>query len=216
MLKSFRILTLLIIFASLISCSDDSDIKEAISSRLKDPGSVRFGEISIVKMQDNYFEGKGIEIACVTFNAKNSFGGYAGEHQALVVKTANGWEMDKDPSEVSHKDCVERLRHRAIKAKGELEPITVALADQGATRYLQLSIVVILNDEANWQVFNQFEPKIQTAIFLYLAGQKSSMLTTDYDKQRLAEGIRQEIDSVFKSQTKYMVKEVIIKSFNLF
>lgn len=207
-----RAITLIIIIASLTSCSDNSEIKKAVASHLKDPDSARFGEISTVKMQEKDIEGKNIEIACVTVNAKNSFGGYGGDHQALVVKTIHGWETDGEPSKVSHKDCVERLTNRAQRPLGELEPFIVSLADTDATHYLQLSIGVTLDNESNRQSLNQLEPLIRNNVTLYLSMQKSDGLSTDDGKIRLRDGVRDEINSILKSRTDFQIKEVIIKS----
>jgi hypothetical protein len=59
------------------SAEDRATLEQLIAASLKDPDSARFsGKIVIVN-------GKA---ACVEVNAKNSFGGYTGFQQAMLVK----------------------------------------------------------------------------------------------------------------------------------
>ncbi len=68
----------------LAACNSlQSGAEKVVRDSLKDPDSARFGE---------FFYNEKTKKACVTVNAKNSMGGYTGDHQAVVQKTDKGWE----------------------------------------------------------------------------------------------------------------------------
>jgi len=71
-------------------------IIEAVSQDLKDPSSARYGEITV-------FNGR----ACATVNAKNSFGGYTGNQQAMALysKESSRW-ISVLIQGVSHSSCI--------------------------------------------------------------------------------------------------------------
>ena len=64
---------------------DEADCKKAVSSSLKDPDSAKFGEFSIIT------PAPGLEAACLTVNARNSYGGYVGDRQASLIKINGEW-----------------------------------------------------------------------------------------------------------------------------
>jgi hypothetical protein len=62
------------------------DIREAtkaVLASLKDPGSARFGEFAYATPNN----------ACLTVNAKNSFGGYSGNQEAILTRVSSGWQV---------------------------------------------------------------------------------------------------------------------------
>lgn len=81
-----HIIPVMVVAASfaLTACdSNKSDAEEALRITLKDPESARFGEF--------YFNTR-TNKGCLAVNAKNSMGGYTGNQQAYMEKTAKGWE----------------------------------------------------------------------------------------------------------------------------
>lgn len=84
-------------------------LKNAIRINLKDPQSAVFGDISIGKKFNGYdsktqttVEGR---MACVSVNAKNSFGGYSGEQHFLLVNEAGKpWRVFSEYT--THSECV--------------------------------------------------------------------------------------------------------------
>lgn len=74
---------------------DAQDIQEAVRNSLKDPSSAKFGKLTLV----------GNDYACQSVNAKNSFGGYTGDQQAVVVLMNGRWHSLAIKN-VSHEACL--------------------------------------------------------------------------------------------------------------
>jgi len=73
------------LFLFLAGCGEGSKVEKVISQRLKDPSSVQFKDMFVSS------DGKR---ACITWNAKNSMGGY-GEWDVAVLNKANSeWEVE--------------------------------------------------------------------------------------------------------------------------
>ncbi|NIB45138.1 hypothetical protein HBA55_36505 [Pseudomaricurvus alkylphenolicus] len=90
--------TVITIFALLIAgCSDQSEIQELVSSRLKDPDSAKFRNFSVSKTGNR---------ACIEWNAKNSFGGYTKWKFAHFQDVEGTWRI-VDPSTYSDRWCTE-------------------------------------------------------------------------------------------------------------
>jgi hypothetical protein len=84
----------------LSGCSDTSAVKDAVKENLIDPGSVEFGEITIV-------DGAFGKLACATVNARNSFGGYTGEQQIMLKHMDEaGWMWAGESPSGSHEGCI--------------------------------------------------------------------------------------------------------------
>lgn len=76
---------------SLSACNGvQRSAEAAVTDRLKDPESARFGEF--------YYNAK-LKRACLTVNAKNSMGGYTGDKQVALERTDDGWEWIYDIEE---------------------------------------------------------------------------------------------------------------------
>jgi len=76
----------------LSGCGEADDVKTAVKGILKDPDSVKFEAVFVTKQGDK---------ACAIFNAKNSFGGYAGLDVVELKKSNDKWRLsseDLDPS----------------------------------------------------------------------------------------------------------------------
>lgn len=85
---------------SIPSAEDSEMLKQVTISSLKDPDSARFnGQMVIV---DN-------KSACVEVNAKNTFGGYTGYQQAMLMKIDGvGWQVISI-KDVSREVCIKAL-----------------------------------------------------------------------------------------------------------
>ena len=66
-------------FAAGVS-KDETAARKAVAASLKDPGSSKFGQFTTVSND-----------GCLTVNAKNAYGGYTGDQQALVSKIEGKW-----------------------------------------------------------------------------------------------------------------------------
>jgi hypothetical protein len=95
--------------ACLSACGgDERDAKKVVLEMMKDPESVKFGEFT-------KFDS---DLACLTANAKNSFGGYNGDKQFLLLKLNRGW-FPIGPIENTHKGCIDSAKDEDIKASLE-------------------------------------------------------------------------------------------------
>ena len=87
--------------------------QKAVLAVLNDPESARFGAFNIV--EQGY---RGIA-ACLTVNAKNGFGGYVGNREAMLVKKSGQWHAIQigfdmgGGREVSHEYCLEQMKFSA-------------------------------------------------------------------------------------------------------
>jgi hypothetical protein len=79
--------------------SDQEKIRAAVRGALKDPASAQFGPLRV-------FEADG---ACQTVNARNSYGGYTGEQQAVMSKVNGQWLVLALAS-VSQRQCLALLK----------------------------------------------------------------------------------------------------------
>lgn len=92
-------------FASLtlMACnSAERSAKREILDRLKDPDSARFGEFT---------ESEDGTKACFGVNAKNTYGGYTGEQQVVLIKDSKTkeWDWVTEFETFSHEECVKYL-----------------------------------------------------------------------------------------------------------
>ena len=91
------VLTSCVACLTLTACnSTQRGAEAAVRENLKDPESARFGEF--------YFNEK-TQKGCLTVSAKNSFGGYAEEQEAFLIRSADGWTVD-DIANVAHQGCI--------------------------------------------------------------------------------------------------------------
>lgn len=91
----------------------ESAAQDAVREALRDPDSAKFGEFT------SGSDGEG-EWACLTVNAKNSFGGYTGDQQARLRRNGSrDWEV-MSIAEVSQDTCVSISKSSAA---GSASPI---------------------------------------------------------------------------------------------
>jgi len=114
-----RILASLLLGAAMLAGCDsalfDDPIRQAVRATLKDPDSARFGAV---------VQGEGY--ACIRYNARNGFGGYAGESWAALRMEVNGWRvLDGDVPTCDQGS----LRQLAARDKAQAEKNKAAAAE---------------------------------------------------------------------------------------
>ncbi len=81
------------LFILLLSgCSQQSAVEEVVQNHLKDPTSAIFKD---------YVASDGNQYACISWNARNSFGGYAGWDVAFLKKVDGDWTVES----MKHAPC---------------------------------------------------------------------------------------------------------------
>jgi hypothetical protein len=106
LLPIFLILFALGLFAMTFT-STESQVKNAVRRSLKDPASATFGRVTLV--DDRH--------ACVDINARNAYGGFVGNQQALVEKrydSNNDWVL-MTIVDWGHSECVKWAQERAAR-----------------------------------------------------------------------------------------------------
>lgn len=78
----------------LSGCSQQSAVEEVVQNHLKDPASAIFKD---------YVVSDGNQYACISWNAKNGFGGYTGWEVAFLKKVDGAWTVDT----MKHSPCSE-------------------------------------------------------------------------------------------------------------
>lgn len=73
----------------------EGDAIKVVKETLKDPDSAKFGEFTEINDR----------LACLTVNAKNGFGGYTGEQQALLRRVDGKWTQ-VTTVKTPHESCI--------------------------------------------------------------------------------------------------------------
>lgn len=108
--KKILLLALLPIFLS--ACSrDESRAKDLVLKSLKDPDSAKFGKFIKVGEEGNF--------ACLTVNAKNGFGAYTGDQQA-ILENADDWRL-VEITDIDQDGCIRLLENRILLEKERAE-----------------------------------------------------------------------------------------------
>lgn len=115
-MRAIKIVSTTVISLFLIACGNESEIKAAVRNHLIDPDSVRFEGLIFSK---NKVE------ACIIYNAKNRFGGYAGQQIARLKKYERGWIVEKMEesericnnlgAEMTYADEIEKNKEKLLK-----------------------------------------------------------------------------------------------------
>ena len=149
------------LFLFLAGCGEGSKIEKVISQRLKDPNSVQFKDMFVSS------DGKR---ACITWNAKNSMGGY-GEWDVAVLNKANSeWEVETmeggssdqcTQNSLDIRDNFDRVMDETIAAAKTTEARQQALAMKQNSEYIpnELRVKII---EA-WERVKKLEKELEKA-----------------------------------------------------
>ena len=92
---------------------DEDSAKAVVLKSLKDPDSAKFGKIKLVTFSkpDGNFA---VKMGCLTVNARNAFGGYTGDQQAMVTSIKDTWAL-LSIDNMSHEICLEVVRRMFAK-----------------------------------------------------------------------------------------------------
>lgn len=104
---------------ALSGCGEESKIKEHIRANLNDPGSAQF--------KDSIISKNGLT-ACITWNAKNSMGGYGEWSKAELVMGDSGWQvinMKANPYRCSEEAFTARARLDTVISDAKNEAIAL-------------------------------------------------------------------------------------------
>lgn len=86
-----------------VSKSELEQIKKAVVRSFFDPEAARFGQVTVLSN----------ELACVSVNGKNRFGGYVGESPTVASKIEGQWVSigGNETKRLSHEACVELIKN---------------------------------------------------------------------------------------------------------
>lgn len=100
---------------TIAGCGDKSRAIEETRQHLKDSDSAKFGDVAITDINDKDGRGYSMKVACVTVNSKNSYGGYTGDQQAMLI--LRGDQIDfVDITDVTQQQCVEMAKASSKRA----------------------------------------------------------------------------------------------------
>lgn len=86
---------------------EEPEAKKAVLQRLKDPDSAKFGNFTLI---DD-------ERACLTVNAKNTYGGYTGDKEAWLNKIGGEWNVFFPEDNIArYLSCVEIQNKQSVNA----------------------------------------------------------------------------------------------------
>lgn len=114
----------LLLVALLSACGESGVVKSVVLKTLKDPDSAKFSDVTVVSVMPSMKMQGIMGFACVSVNAKNSFGGYAGEKHKLLVNYVGTWDIKLFPNHGSHEACVKYAENYGVT---ELDYALVAL-----------------------------------------------------------------------------------------
>lgn len=184
--------------------SNESNARKAVRDSLKDSESAKFGEFTIIGDKE--------DAACLTVNAKNSFGGYTGNQDAYLRKDEAGWHI-VSMTEKSHNDCVLAAKKVSFKENendrkptlsdpkyipiegdnvlGGQKSFTTNLMPEGNGEKFVIAKfkVRVVNEQAE-QNINNYKPEINAKINGLLQTKVASELGTDPGKDKLISQIK--------------------------
>lgn len=111
-----RYVRILIVFSVLTvaGCGEKSKVIEETRRHLKDPDSAKFGDVEIVSLNEKDGRGNLMKGACVTVNSKNSYGGYVGDKEAMLI--VRGEEIDfSGIHNITHDVCIQMMKENEKK-----------------------------------------------------------------------------------------------------
>lgn len=126
----------LVLLAACDSAILDDPMKKAVRETLKDPDSAKFGEKFVIENR-----------ACISVNAKNSYGGYTGATNAHLKKLSNdNWYVDT----LDGKGCSELVLTRQLvvdKANEDAEKMVLEKLKQKQLILSDVKSVYLIKDQ---------------------------------------------------------------------
>ena len=123
---------------------------------------------------------------------------------------ADDEEVAEDTHKTKEKDKKKKKDPKAVPAFIALEPFTVNLIPEAGDQYLQVILSVEIEDAHEEGVVKQQMPKIRNNITMLLSGKKPSELLPKSGKEKLAEELKDEINSAIEPPTKTKKGELIM------
>ena len=122
-LKDHRLIGILFVFGCALTFAgcgegerskvidDNGRVIDETRRNLKDPDSAKFGEVVVIDIGEKDEAGNSMRWACVTVNAKNSYGGYEGDQQAILTVQSDkvGFVHFR---QISHEKCIKEFQER--------------------------------------------------------------------------------------------------------
>lgn len=130
----------------------------------------------------------------------------------LLKKSDNPDDEEAAEETTKHKDKDKKKKKdpKAVPAFVSLEPFTVNLIPESGDQYLQVILSVELEDAHEEGALKQQMPKIRNNITLLLSSKKPSELLPKSGKEKLAEELKDEINSAIEPPTKNKKGELIM------
>lgn len=119
-------------------------------------------------------------------------------------------EAAEETTKHKEKDKKKKKDPKAVPAFVSLDPFTVNLIPESGDQYLQVILSVELEDAHEEAALKQQTPKIRNNITLLLSGKKPSELLPKSGKEKLAEELKDEINSAIEPPTKNKKGELIM------
>lgn len=119
----------------------------------------------------------------------------AGGTAFLLMKKADPADDDENAEETS-KPAKKKGEHEAPPVFVNLEPFTVNLIPETGDQYLQVVLSLEIEDPVAEAAIKAQMPKIRNNLTLLLSAKKASELLPKEGKERLAESLKDEINSV--------------------
>lgn len=138
----------------------------------------------------------------------------AGGGAAFFLLKKSDHPEDEEAAEETHppkeKEKKKKKDPKAVPAFIALEPFTVNLIPEAGDQYLQVILSVEIEDAHEEPVVKQQMPKIRNNITLLLSGKKPSELLPKSGKEKLAEELRDEINSAIEPPTRTKKGDLIM------
>lgn len=204
MKKLFVLLPLVLMLAA---CGEESNVKKAVRATLIDPDSGIYGEFNLI----------GKDAACITVNAKNTFGGYTGDKE-LFLKKVNGTWIVGSTKEVSHLTCIKEAQAALAEAEAEgrehkrvaseFEPkilklgmFTTNVQSENSDRMIQADIrVKVISQDIETKI-TELNPEIKAKVLALIASKNGSELETPEQQKILAKEIKSLLELILGLRT---------------
>ena len=129
----------------------------------------------------------------------------AGGGAAFFLLKKSDHAEDEDTTEETTKSTKKKDKKKDKEAPPvfiNLEPFTVNLIPETGDQYLQVVLALELEDAHSEADLKIRMPKVRNNITLLLSGKKASELLPKEGKEKLAESLKEEINSVIESSSK--------------
>lgn len=119
-------------------------------------------------------------------------------------------EVAEDTHKTKEKDKKKKKDPKAVPAFIALEPFTVNLIPENGDQYLQVVMSVEIEDAHEEGAVKQNMPKIRNNVTMLLSSKKPSELLPKAGKEKLADELKDEINSAIEPPTRTKKGELIM------